>query len=207
MPSGNQGEVWNPACYQCSSKRKFVHSVRGEVSSMTVAYRNVARFFLFFRLAVLLPLVLTLGSPAHGQAAAETAGATSMSAKTAASSAKPPAIPGLPASPGPAGSAHLIASSGPPADVKNRQALEQNAGPTAAKLLIRSVPTAANVWIDGAYVGKTPMLLILAPGKYQVKLRDQRQDYAESNIDLLPRETREYGPTLTVRYPTRATVR
>ena len=92
-------------------------------------------------------------------------------------------------------------------DVKNRQVLEQKAGFDAGKLLIRSVPSGANVWVDGAYVGKTPMLLIVAPGKYHVQLRDQRQNYAEGNVDLLPKETREFGPTLTVRYPTRATAR
>jgi hypothetical protein len=91
--------------------------------------------------------------------------------------------------------------------VKNREALEQKAGPDASKLLLRSIPTGANVWVDGSYVGKAPMLLIVAPGKYHVKFRGQRQDYAESNVDVLPRETREISPTLTMRYPIRATVR
>jgi PEGA domain len=175
---------------------------------MTPAYRNLARFFLFLRVGVLCLFALLLNcAAANCQAAAETAGATSVSAATAASSAKTPTVPGTPASTNQGGPTHLIASSGPPAEVKNRQELEQKAGFDAGKLLIRSVPSGANVWVDGAYVGKTPMLLILAPGKYHVQLRDQRQDYAESKVDLLPKETREFAPTLTVRYPVRATVR
>jgi PEGA domain-containing protein len=105
------------------------------------------------------------------------------------------------------GTSYLPATSAPPADVKNRQALEQKAGFDACKLLIRSVPSGANAWVDGAYVGKTPMLLIVPPGKYHIQLRDQRLDYAEGNVDLLPKETREFGPALTVRYPVHATVR
>jgi hypothetical protein len=175
---------------------------------MTPAYQNLARFFLFLRMGapcVFVPLLNC--ATANCQAVAETAGATSVSATTAVSSAKVPKVPGVPASSSQGDTTHLIASSGPPADVKNRQALEQKAGFDAGKLLIRSVPSGANVWVDGAYVGKTPMLLVVAPGKYHVQLRDQRQDYAEGNVDLLPKETREFGPTLTVRYPIRATLR
>ena len=182
---------------------------------MAVVYQNLARFFLFLRLTALLLFALVLSCvAANCQAIAETAGATSVSATTAVNGIKPLPFPNMPttsasmSTPSSQGSSpHLIASSGPPAEVKNRQALEQKAGTNAGKLLLRSVPTGANVWIDSAYVGKTPMLLILAPGKYHVQLRDQRQDYAEGNVDLLPRETREFVPALTVRYPIRATVR
>jgi hypothetical protein len=51
------------------------------------------------------------------------------------------------------------------------------------------------------------MLLILAPGKYQVELRGQRLERTTRSVDLLPHETREVTLTLAVRYPTRATMR
>ena len=178
---------------------------------MTPSCQNVQRLLRYLRIGAFLLFALLLScAAANCQAVAETAGATSVSA-TAASGIKPPPFPSMPAtsSPSQGATTHLIASpsSGPPVDVKNRQVLEQKAGFDAGKLLIRSVPSGANVWVDGAYVGKTPMLLIVAPGKYHVQLRDQRQNYAEGNVDLLPKETREFGPTLTVRYPTRATAR
>jgi|SRR5208282_4427046 len=174
---------------------------------MSLAYQNSASFFPYFRLAALSLLVVLLScAAARGQAAAATAGATSVSATTA-SGAKSPTVSPLPTSSSQSGTTYLPASSSPPAEVRNREALEHKAGFDACKLLIRSVPSGANVWVDDAYVGKTPMLLIVPPGKYHVQLRDQRLDYAEGNVDLLPKETREFAPVLTVRYPVRATVR
>jgi len=72
--------------------------------------------------------------------------------------------------------------------------------------LLRSVPSGAQVWIDGALVGNTPMLLIVAPGKYRVQIRGQRLEYAERAVALLPRETVELAVPLVPRYPTRASV-
>ncbi len=100
---------------------------------------------------------------------------------------------------------HLAAPTAPPPEVVNRQALEQHAGKNACKLLLRSVPSAAQVFVDGAFVGNSPMLLIVAPGKYQVEMRGHRLEFAERVVDLLPRETREVALSLTTRYPTRVT--
>jgi hypothetical protein len=104
------------------------------------------------------------------------------------------------------GSPHLAAQAGLPPDVVNRRELEQRAGQGAGKLLLRSRPLAARVWVDGAFVGTTPMLLILPPGKFKVELRGPRSEYAVRTVDLLPRETREVALTLASRYPTRATI-
>ena len=51
------------------------------------------------------------------------------------------------------------------------------------------------------------MLLVLAPGKYQLELRGPRMEYASQVVDLLPKETREVALKLAVRYPIRASVR
>lgn len=104
-------------------------------------------------------------------------------------------------------SPHLSLPSRPPADVANRRVLESRADRNAGKLLLRSVPSNAQVWIDGAFVGSSPLLLLLAPGKYQVELRGNRMEYAARAVDLLPHETREIVLVLAPRYPTRAFVR
>ncbi len=84
----------------------------------------------------------------------------------------------------------------------NRKAFEQHAGKNAAKLMLRSTPTGADVKIDGKMVGKTPILLVLPPGRYDVVMDGKRMDRAEQKIDLLPKETREFLLPLKQLYPT-----
>ncbi|HXH48567.1 MAG TPA: PEGA domain-containing protein [Terriglobia bacterium] len=85
---------------------------------------------------------------------------------------------------------------------ENRKALEDRAGKNAAKLMLRSTPTQADVKIDGKPVGKTPILLVLSPGQYDVVMHGQRMDHAEQKVDLLPNETREFLLPLKQLYPT-----
>ena len=156
------------------------------------------------KLLVLTPIIFflffcgILANAANGQAVSEAAGASSVSA-TAAGSAKAAAMPKVPA--GPPASAHLVASSGPPPEETNRKALESHAGKDASKLLLRANPVEGQVWIDGKIVGKTPMLLVLAPGKYQVEMRGNRGQTGKRTVDLLPRETREIVVKLEQLYP------
>jgi hypothetical protein len=105
----------------------------------------------------------------------------------------------------PAKPPHLAPPPGPASDLVNRQALEQHAGKNACKLLLRSTPSNAQVFVDGAFVGNSPLELVVAPGKYQIEMRGQRLDSARRQVDLLPRETREVAVPLTSRYPTRVT--
>jgi hypothetical protein len=148
---------------------------------------------------------------ADAQAVAEAAGTTSVSASAASAmkSVTMPKFPTVGAAPagsnGGASSPHLIASSAPPAEETNRRAIESQAGKDAGKLLLRATPVDAQVWIDGKIVGKTPMLLVLAPGRYQVEMRGTRGETAKSRVDLLPRETRELPLKLQLLYPARVT--
>jgi hypothetical protein len=105
----------------------------------------------------------------------------------------------------PAKPQHLPAPPGPPSDLRNRQALEQHAGKNACKLLLRSTPSTARVFVDGAFVGNSPLELVMAPGKYQIEMRGPRLDSAQRQVDLLPRETRDVAMSLTARYPTHVT--
>jgi len=140
-----------------------------------------------------------------GQTAAEAAGATSVSA-TAPSNSKAPAFPSDPTPGDKDKSPHLLAPVVQQSEVANRKALEQKAGKRPGKLLLRSIPTGAQVWVNGMFVGHAPLLMILAPGKYQVELRGQRMEHAARAVDLLPDETRTVSLALSIRYPTRASV-
>jgi PEGA domain len=157
----------------------------------------------------LLPAVVTvlLGSvfcgAAQAQAVAEAAGATSVSA-TATGAAKPAMVPKLPGAAG-SGSQHLIASSGPPPQETNVREFQAHAGKDAGKILLRATPSEAQIWVNGKIVGKTPLLLLLAPGKYEVEMRGVRGESGKSTVDLLPRETRELQVKLRSLYPARVT--
>jgi PEGA domain len=85
---------------------------------------------------------------------------------------------------------------------ENRKVLEERAGKNAGKLMLRSTPTHADVQIDGKPVGKTPILLVVPPGQYDVVMNGQRMDHAEQKVDLLPNETREFLLPLKQLYPT-----
>jgi len=153
-------------------------------------------------------IVLSCGifaSSARGQAIAEAAGATSVSA-AAASSIKPPQTP-VPAFPGVTGtpSQHIIAPSGPPPQEVNVSNFQSHAGKDAGKVLLRATPAEAQIWVNGKIVGKTPMLLVLAPGKYQIEMRSARGETGTGSVDLLPHETREVLIKLHQLYPGRVT--
>jgi hypothetical protein len=155
-------------------------------------------------------LCFASASTIHGQAVAETAGANSVSASVA-SSIKPPTMPKFPGtgsgSSTPASSSssspHLVASAGPPAEETNRKSLESTAGKDAGKILLRATPVEAQIWVNGKIVGKTPLLLVVAPGKYQIEMRGSRGQTGNRSVDLLPRETRELAVKLDQLYPGR----
>jgi PEGA domain len=150
------------------------------------------------------------GGAAYGQAVAETAGATSVAA-TAATSMKSVPLPRIPTATPTAGSTsgaasqHLIVSSGPPPQETNVREFQAHAGKDAGKVLLRATPVEANIWVNGKIVGKTPLLLVLAPGKYEVDMRGARGQTGSSTLDLLPHETREVVLKLHQLYPGRVT--
>jgi len=151
-------------------------------------------------------LALLFCAPSSAQASAEFSGTTAAVSGTAASQPKPSGWTTRASNAqDPSKPQNVAAATAPPPEVVNRQTLEQHAGKNACKLLLRSVPSAAQVYVDGAFVGNSPMLLIIAPGKYQIEMRGHRLELAERVVDLLPRETREVALSLTARYPTRVT--
>ena len=173
---------------------------------MATVYTRSSHGFLP-QIFLLLAAAFLFGQPVRAQAIAEAAGATAVSGATTAAVSKTLTFPAS-GDKTPAGtSPHLQASSEPAPQVVNRRELEQHAGTNASKLLIRSTPPVSQVWINDKFVGSTPMLLVLAPGKYRVSFRGKRMEIGSQSVDLLPRETRELALSLAVHYPNRFTVR
>jgi hypothetical protein len=103
--------------------------------------------------------------------------------------------------------ASLPARQGPSPDEANRKALEQQAGKDAAKLVLQSVPSGAMTYLDGTFVGRTPLQLIVAPGKYKVEMRGNLEEFGERLVGLLPSETQQLTLELAVRYPAKISAR
>jgi hypothetical protein len=153
----------------------------------------------------------------HAQAAAEAAAATAASAGMMTGVvAKAPKVPAAtlsgstlpaPAASTPPAPVPMGVREGPAVEEANRKALEEHAGKDAAKLLLRSEPTQALVYVDGKSVGLTPLLLIVPPGKFQVEMRGPHQEFGSGAVVLAPNETRQYLVPLTPRFTTNVTAR
>lgn len=152
------------------------------------------------RFSALLLTACVAASGVRGHAAVGTAQGASNFAGIAsqATQAPPSSVQTIPAQ---NNSAKLPAPAGPTIAETNRKALEAGAGKDAAKLLLRSVPSQATIYIDGTEVGDTPLLLMIRPGKHKVEMRGQSEEFGERVIELSPSETEEVALTLTLRYP------
>jgi len=95
----------------------------------------------------------------------------------------------------------LIAPSGPAADKVNRKKFEENAGKDAGKVLLRSVPNGASIFLNHMLVGDTPLLLFLAPGRYDVEMRGPRQQSGHRVLTVTAKQTQAIVIDLSERYP------
>jgi len=173
------------------------------------AFRAFAKFSSWTMVLAAALLCVAFADRCSAQAVVEAAGVTSVSGSVG--SAIKPVFPNV-TIPGTAGgsagssggaSTHLIASSAPPPQETNVRDFQMHAGKDAGKVLLRAAPVEAQIWVNGKIVGKTPMLLVLAPGKYKVEMRGARGETGSSTVDLLPRETRELQVKLQQLYPGR----
>jgi PEGA domain len=170
----------------------------------------------WMRMSGLIFVLAVAPQIARAQAAAAQAGSANSSSSVAATTEKektpagernsadrtPPPIMASTAKPsGTPTSAHLVAPVGPPPEEVNRKALEANAGPDAGKLLVRSTPSGAQVFVNDAYVGHSPMLLIVPPGNYRVEMRGGRLETGAKTVGILPKQTQEVALTLKQLYP------
>ena len=111
------------------------------------------------------------------------------------------------ASPKPNAGGSLIAPSGPsPAEV-NRKNFEINAGRDAGKVLFRSDPSDAQVFVNHLLVGHTPLLMFLAPGEYGLDMQGPRQETGRRTVGVMPKETQTVLIDLNQRYPATVSLR
>jgi PEGA domain len=185
--------------------RAFPAAVRHHAGKRFASLRQSSRAassfsrFGWFAAAALILLFVGTGI-AWAQGTAEYGGATA-SMGAVGTGVRPTGVLTTPSA-GKPNDITLPARSGPPPEVVNRQALEKQAGKVAAKLLLRSAPGNARVWLDGKFVGRTPLLLLVPPGAHRVLMLGDRQEHAEEQISLLAHETRDMELRLEERYPT-----
>jgi hypothetical protein len=104
-------------------------------------------------------------------------------------------------------SPYITEHPGPSKAEVNRKDFEDNAGEKAAKMLLRSVPSGASIFINGLSVGQTPLLMVIAPGKYKVDMVGPRQQSGHSTVGIMPKETQTVLINLKERYPTSVLIR
>ena len=102
-------------------------------------------------------------------------------------------------------SPYITSQDGPPIDEVNRKALESRAGLNGGKMMLRSIPTGARIFVNDEFVGRAPLLLVVAPGRYRVQMHGDREASAERSVAVAPKETQEVALTLLSRYPDRVT--
>ena len=152
-----------------------------------------------WKTAILLGL---LGPCTHGVQAQDLAESGAMTSRSSikAELSKRPSLPSAsPAKQNP--SPHLAAPLGPPLNEVNRENFEDNAGEKAGKLLLRSVPSGALIFVNDLCIGQTPMLMMIAPGKYKIDMLGPRQESGHSTVGIMPKETQTVLITLNQRYP------
>jgi PEGA domain len=153
----------------------------------------------------LVMLVCVAASYVRAQAAAEYGGAVATAGARVAATQPLTTASGTFSQEKPS-SVHLIARRAEDPEAANRKALEARAGKDAAKLMLRSQPDKALVRIDGKPVGRTPLLLVLAPGVYKVEMEGLSSELAHQQVQVLPHGSREVLLALEARYPGHVTL-
>jgi PEGA domain-containing protein len=165
--------------------------------------KNFSHTVLFGRLvrrSAILLAAPVLALAVHAQSSTSTGGA---SVTTTTSTGDTKTVLAAPSTVDASKSPHLKATNGPAPEDVNRKALEENAGKDAGKILVRTTPSHARIYINGAFVGYTPQLFVVPPGKYKVELRGARDNHAERTVGLLPNGTEEVSMDLAARYPSK----
>jgi len=151
------------------------------------------------KLAILMGSLMLTVCVARGQDIAEAGALTSHSTMAANTLKVPTTNTPTPVTQG--SSPHLLARTGPPVDEVNRKDFEDNAGEKAGKMLLRSVPTGAEIFVNNLLVGRAPLLMVVAPGKYEISMRGSRDATGRGIVGVMPKETQTVVINLTQKYP------
>lgn len=136
--------------------------------------------------------ILTGAIAMHGQAAAEYGMAVGNSAGIT-TALKPPvpnvALPETASKAGPGAAAGVPGGTAETAAKTNRQFFQSHAGADAGQVAVHTVPDHTAAWIDGKFVGPTPLDLKLAPGRHQVLVRAPNMHEVVRDFDLNAKQT------------------
>ncbi len=156
--------------------------------------------------AVLFILIVAGTALVHGQAAIEHATLTTNSPGAAANLKQPISNMGLPAS-APSPSTGGASGLTPPpegnteaATKMNLQFFQDHSGPDAAQVSVHTAPDHAQVWIDGKFVGPTPVDLKLAPGHHRLLVRAPNMQESTREFDLTAKQTQSIDLPLKSSY-------
>ena len=149
-------------------------------------------------LAILASLALTAVPAAHAQDMGEYAGGTSISAGAATSQ---PALFSPAGAGNPNSSRFLAKPQGPPPQQLNREWFAKQAGKTGAKLTINTVPPQSSVWVDGKFVGRTPLALTLPAGEHHLSLMGPSQEQAGQTVHIVSGKPQHLEIHLVQTYP------
>src|SRR5579864_2673387 len=145
------------------------------------------------RHCVVLSIFIFTGAIAmHGQAAVEYGMAVGNSAGIT-TALKPPVpnlgLPETTSDAGPGAAAGISGGTAESAAKANRQFFQSHSGPDAGQVAVHTVPDHAAAWIDGKFLGPTPLDLKLAPGRHQVLVRAPNMNDVVRHFDLNAKQT------------------
>jgi hypothetical protein len=156
--------------------------------------------------AALFVLIFTGAVVMHGQSAVEYGIMTGNSAGVTTALKPPVPNMGLPESTSSAGPGAASSSAGVPggsaesAAKTNRQFFQSHSGANAAQITVHTVPDHAQSWIDGKFVGPTPLDMKVAPGHPQVLVRAPNMHEAVQEFDLAAKQAQSIDVPLKSSY-------
>jgi PEGA domain-containing protein len=96
--------------------------------------------------------------------------------------------PANPASAGTAPASGAPAGTPEEAAKANRQYFQTHSGADAAQIAVHTVPDHAQAWIDGRFVGPTPLDMKLAPGHHRLLVRAPNMQESVQDFDLAAKQ-------------------
>jgi hypothetical protein len=160
----------------------------------------------------LFVVIFTAAAAMHGQAVVEHGMMTANSAGMAANARTPASNLGLPpsapsAAPGAAASLASFPEGNTEAATKaNLLFFQDHSGPDAAQIALHTVPDHAQAWIDGKFVGPTPLDLKIAPGHHQVIVHAPNMQDSVREFDLTAKQTQSIDLPMKSAYQSQVSI-